>query len=63
MRKVIKHGKYYKEKEVVYYVRCPECNLKIHFDPDYPRVLVCKCGCAFEFEDEDVGYLKKGWNL
>ena len=60
MRKVIKHGKHFKEKHMGYflsYVRCPECNLKIYCDLDYPKLLVCKCGCEFEFEYEDVLYL------
>ena len=63
MRQVIKHGKHYKEKDYkekadyITRVRCPECNLKIHCDLDYPRLLVCKCGCEFRFEDEDVEIL------
>ena len=62
MRKVIKHGKHYKEKQTtdcITYVKCPECNLKIYCDLSYPKLLICKCGCEFEFEFEDIEYLNK----
>lgn len=61
MKKVIKHGKYYKEKHIGHFrscVICPECNSRIYCDLGYPKLLFCgECECEFEFEFEDVEYL------
>lgn len=57
MRKVIKHGKHYNKEQMINYttyVNCPECNLKVYCDLRFPKLLICKCGCEFEFENEDV---------
>ncbi len=55
MSKILKHGKFYKAKPSETYVRCPECNKKVYCDIEgYPQILICTCGCEFEFEYNDI---------
>ena len=54
--KVLKHGKFYKEKKPIgkHYVNCPECKQKVYCLLDYPKLLICDCGCEFEYENKDL---------
>ena len=52
--KVLKHGKAYRVNQVLYYVRCPECQHRVDVDISYSNLVVCECECEFEISKEDI---------
>jgi hypothetical protein len=56
--RVIKHGKLYHsdylKPQDKWYALCPECERRVHTLTKSRQVLICRCKCEFECDENDL---------